>query len=84
MERDQHIWRYWARNLQLWGVNTWAVAFLEAAGPLTILVAQMVYFSEPIFSWMMPEGKFASLARLLEDSSNRETFIDYLREANAP
>jgi hypothetical protein len=83
MERDQHIWRYWARNLQLWGVNTWAAAFLEAAGPLTILVAQMVYFSEPIFSSMEPEGKLASLARLFEDSSNRETFINYLREADA-
>lgn len=81
MERDQYIWRDWARNLQLWGVSAWAAAFLDAAGPFTILGAQLLYLSEPWLNWMVSEEKIASLARLLEDPTNKRMFIELLQEA---
>jgi hypothetical protein len=80
MEQYPHIWRCWARNLQQWGLNGWIAAFLDAAGPLTILGAQLVYISQPVLSWIVPEDHLITLARLLENQSNKELFIDYLQE----
>lgn len=60
----------------------WTAAFLEAAGSLSVLGAQVVYFSQPLISWMVSEEQMTSLARLLEDSSNRQIFVGYLREVD--
>jgi len=83
MEPNRHIWRYWAKNLQQWGLTRWAVAILEAFGPLTLVGAQLIYFSQPL----MPRSKSAEyldgLAQLLEDKSTTHAFIDYLRESDA-
>ena len=80
MQRDRHIWRCWARILQQWGVSSLVAAILEAAGSLTDLGAQMIYFCLPWFSWAISEEKLTSLARLLEDPSNKDAFIRDLRE----
>jgi len=80
MQRDRHIWRCWARILQQWGVSSLVAAILEAAGSLTDLGAQMIYFCLPWFSWAISEEKLISLARLLEDPSNKDAFIRDLRE----
>jgi hypothetical protein len=82
MDRDRHIWRYWARNLQRWGVTKWVAALLEALGPLTIIGAQFIYISQPLLSGSRPGEQLDGLARLLEDSSTTRAFIDYLRETD--
>jgi hypothetical protein len=82
MERDRHIWRYWARNLQQWGLTKWVAALLEALGPLTIIGAQLIYVSQPLLSGSQPGEQLGGLARLLEDSSTTHAFIDYLRETD--
>ena len=82
MERNRHIWRYWARNLQLWGLRRWVAALLEAFGPLTIIGAQFIYISQPLLSHSLPSEHLDGLARLLEDSLTRRAFIDYLRETD--
>lgn len=82
MERDRHIWRYWARNLQRWGLTKWVAALLEALGPLTIIGAQFIYVSQPLLSGSRPGEQLDGLARLLEDSSTTRAFIDYLRETD--
>ena len=68
-------WSAWAeslRRLKLDGVAAWA---LEAGGPLTILGAQAVYISQPFFG-----GKqLDSLAHMLEEDSETQAFIHYLR-----
>jgi hypothetical protein len=83
MERDRHIWRCWAKNLQQWGISTWAADFLESAGALTVLGAQFVYLSQPFLNLAVSNETLTSLARLLEDSSNKQIFVEYLREASA-
>jgi len=81
MDTEQEIWRVWASNLQQWGLVDWVVSLLDATGPLTILGAQMVYFSQPVLSHALPNAHLDALARLLEDSTRTRDFVDYLREA---
>ena len=80
MIANHHIWRVWAKNLHRWGLKDLAAAFLEAAGPLTIVGAQAVYVSQPFFNNMVPGGHWQALAELLEDRSQREAFVAVLRE----
>ncbi|MBN1146762.1 MAG: hypothetical protein JXA78_05875 [Anaerolineales bacterium] len=81
MNADQHLWQVWASYLQRWGVKDWAAYLLEAVGPLAILGAQAIYIGQPLFNQWMPEGHLAALARLLEDSADTRSFVDFLREA---
>lgn len=70
----------WARILHGWGVKDLVVSFLEAAGPLTIVGAQVVYFGQPLLTIAMPEDHVEALARLLEDKKQTRAFLTYLRE----
>ena len=81
MEQDRHIWQVWARNLQRWGVSDWAAAFLEVSGPLTIIGAQFVYLCQPWLGGSGRDDRLAALARLLENSSSKQEFINLLQEA---
>ena len=83
MEADQHIWRVWIFTLRQWGVQDWVASLLEAVGPLTILGAQMVYFSQPLWSRMLPEDYLAAAARLLEQPSMTQAFVQSLRESSS-
>jgi hypothetical protein len=82
MEPNRHIWRYWAKNLQQWGLTKWVVALLEACGPLTLVGAQVIYLGQPLLSRSMSAEHLDDLAQLLEDSSKTHAFIDYLRESD--
>ena len=84
MDQDRHIWRVWAGFLQQWGVEKWAIATLEALGPLSILGAQAVHLSQPLLSRTVPENHLDALARLLEDPVQTRAFVTYLREAPLP
>lgn len=80
MYPDQDIWRVWARILHGWGIKDLVASFLEAAGPLTIVGAQVVYFGQPLLNIAMPEYHVEALARLLEDKKQTRAFLTYLRE----
>jgi hypothetical protein len=84
MNDDQYIWWKWARILQRWGVKEWVAAFLEAAGPLTILGAQLVYLGQPVLDNAVPEDDLNALTRILEDTHRTREFVTYLREAPVP
>jgi hypothetical protein len=81
MNEDRHIWRDWARFLHRWGMSEWTASFLEAAGPLNLLGAQLVYLGQPILSSAMSDDHLNALTRVLEDSSCTQDFVLYLREA---
>lgn len=81
MNADQHIWRVWAKFLQRWGLIGCAASILEAAGPLAVLGAQLVYIGQPLLNHTVPNGHLDALARLLEDGTRTQAFVDYLREA---
>lgn len=74
------IWQHWADRLHMWGISGFAVAFLEAAGPLRIFAAQMVYLGQPIMqTWFAPQT-FQALLSIFEDDQQAESFISILRE----
>jgi hypothetical protein len=83
MDPNQQIWREWARKLHAWGVQDWAAAFLEAAGPLTLLGAQLVYLGQPLLRQVAPNQQLLELAALLEEPERAQAFAAFLREGPA-
>jgi hypothetical protein len=84
MSDNQHIWRAWANTAYRWGVGEWIASFLEAAGPLSILGAQLVYLLQPILRMTIAEKHLDVLARTLEEPSETRAFITLLREVPTP
>lgn len=80
MEQRQHIWETWAGILQRWGWSGWVAAFLESAGSLTALIAQLLYLGQPLAGFFFPENQLQSLAEMLEQPLQRSSFIDLLRK----
>ena len=80
MSADHPFWEIWTKILRRWGMQALAASFLEAAGPLTTLGAQMVYLSQPMLSSFLPRSHMNALATMLENPSETVQFITYLRE----
>ncbi len=83
MDKDQKIWQEWARKLHAWGVQGWAASLLEAAGPLTLLGAQLIYLGQPVLRAVFPDPRLQALAGLLEDPERAQAFAAFLREGPA-
>jgi hypothetical protein len=81
VDTNHHIWQVWARALHRWGVSNGVASLLEAAGPLTLLGAQLVYLGQPVFHLLVSDRSLVALAQVLEDRSQTESFIHFLREA---
>ena len=82
MDTNHHIWRAWANALHRWGLQNLVASFLEAAGPLTLIGAQVVYVGQPILNSIVPDDHLDAVTRVLEDDGQREEFIAYLLEEN--
>lgn len=80
MEDKEQLWHDWAQVLQRWKMQAWVAAMLEAGGPLKILFAQFIYIGQPLWDRVVPKGHLNLLAGLLEDSSEGQAFVSYLRE----
>lgn len=80
MDTNHHIWRVWTNNLHRWGLNNLVASFLEAAGPLTLIGAQLVYLGQPVLDSLVPARHLQVLADVLEDDDQRQDFVTYLRE----
>jgi hypothetical protein len=65
-------------------MQEFVASFLEAAGPLTLLGAQAVYFSQPFFNGWDKHDHLKHLANMLENATETQAFIQYLREVNPP
>jgi len=76
------IWEKWADRLQDSGLCGLAAALLQASGPLTLVGAQLVYLSQPVFNSLVPDEQLKALAALLEEPARTEAFIDQLRKAS--
>ena len=72
-------WPAWVGFLHRHGLEEAAVWALESLGPLAVIGAQALYFSKPLIETSIQGGKIMPLAQLLEDSSERQAFIDHLR-----
>jgi hypothetical protein len=70
-------WDSWVRNLQRWGLSQPAAVLLDALGPLTTIMAQMVYAGGPLLSDQ--KEKWEAMAALLEDKEQTNAFTALLR-----
>lgn len=78
-EQDK-ILQSWADRLQRWRVHQLTATLLEAFGPLNLVGAQLVHIGQPVLSSVLAREKLLTLADMLEEPTNTQTFIRYLRE----
>lgn len=78
---DRAQWENWARFLQRLGLRQPASIFLDAAGPLSILAAQVIYMSQPFTG---QSNAWHAFARLLENKEESRSFAAFLREETHP
>lgn len=79
MVENSPYWRAWGRLLQRYKLNEMAASLLEAAGPLTIVGAQVAYLLQPFFSNGARVQEWQSLTRLLENPEEGKIFATFLR-----
>jgi hypothetical protein len=84
MIADHPFWEIWAKTLRRWGVHGLAVSLLEAAGPLTMLGAQMIYLSQPVLRSIASGNQIDALATMLDNPAETQQFIVFLRESSVP
>ncbi len=80
MSEHQPDWINWARTLQQWGINQGVASFLEEAGTLNVLLAQLLYISQPLLIGAVPPDSLNVLAQVLENPKDRQGFVAMLRE----
>lgn len=79
MDETHPLWRNWGSFLRRHSLNEFAAAILEAAGPLTVLGAQMAYILQPFFS-PKPTNQWQAFTELLENPEQSRMFAAYLRQ----
>jgi hypothetical protein len=80
MQEVESCWQKWANFLKERHLEEFTITLLEAAGPLKILAAQMVYAGIPLLTAFTPsKSTWLELATLLEDQQRSRNFIAYLR-----
>lgn len=77
---DNAVMQSWAARLKQWQVHQVAATVLEAAGPLKIIGAQLVFIGQPLFSGLLSGKQLDTLAGLLEEPDKTRQFIQILRE----
>jgi hypothetical protein len=73
-------WPGWADFLRRRGLENLAAWALEAAGPLTVLGAQVLYLGGPLLRPALSSGFIEALAGLLEDHGEAQAFAAFLRK----
>ena len=68
-------WSQWAETLRRFKMDGLASWLLDAGAPLTTLGAQALYLGQPFVSG----DKFSAFAHLLEEDSETQAFVRYLR-----
>ncbi len=71
-------WPLWIDSLRKQGLTELAAWFLEAAGPLNILGAQVLYLGQPFISSTAYRG-WQALANLLEQEDEARAFATLLK-----
>jgi hypothetical protein len=73
-------WPRWADSLRRHGLENIAAWALEAAGPLTVLGAQILYLSGPFLRPGLADEQRDALADLLENQEEALAFATFLRK----
>jgi len=74
-------WLNWAEKLERWGLTDLAAALLESTGPISTLLAQLVYASSPFLPGS-PSDTWGNLAHMFENRSESQAFAHFLKEGS--
>jgi hypothetical protein len=77
-------WSKWAASIRRRGLEDVAAWVLEAAGPLTVIGAQLLYAGGPLLRPMLSDTQVDELANLLENNDEARAFVSLLREEVTP
>lgn len=83
MVSNQQIWLKWTNLIRRWGIQEELAVLLEAAGPMAVFGAQLVYLGQPLLSRLVPDDELQALAHMLEDTNQARSFASFLREGTA-
>ncbi len=83
MQKDRSFWPEWAHILQQWGLSEVAAALLEAAGPLNVFFAQVVFAGQPLLGQVVSKERLDALAGLFEDQEETRSFAAFIREESS-
>lgn len=78
MKSARDLWPGWAEFLQKRGMGGLAAWWLEAAGPLHVITAQLLHAGEPFFSENQRYG-VQELAATLDDPDQTQALAEILR-----
>ena len=77
-------WPGWAEFLHRHGLENLVIWALDAAGPLAVLGAQVLYIGGPLLRPALTDVQRDALAGLLEDRDEALAFTAFLREEISP
>lgn len=80
MQKDRSFWSEWAHFLHHWGLAELIAALLDAAGPLNVFLAQVMYAGRPFLGQIFQADRLEALADLFEDQEESKSFAAFLRE----
>lgn len=76
---SQKNWETWAKSLYKWQLQQLAAAALEALGPVNLLIAQLIYISQPVLSFFLPPEDTRAFALTLENPADTALLINIIR-----
>ncbi len=80
MDNGKDYWEKWKNQLIRWGANGVIATALEYTGPFSFIGAQLLIFSAPFLSMILPEKQVDALSQMLEQPADRMAFADYLKK----
>jgi hypothetical protein len=78
MDSTRAYWPTWMDSLRSHNLDKIAIWLLEAAGPLTLVTAQLLYLGQPLAS-PQTGTRLQALAQLLEQESEARAFAALLK-----
>jgi hypothetical protein len=80
MQEDRAFWPTWAQFLQDRGARELVASLLEGAGPLRIIVSQLMFAGRPFLGSGSTANQWQAFADLLDDQEKTTSFVSFLRE----
>lgn len=78
---NESIWQTWAENLHRWHLHSFAIWLFDSSSPVHLVGAQFVYIGQPLLETFIPNGQLKVLTSILEQPTEAQAFVHYLREA---
>ncbi len=77
---QQLILEEWSRKICAWGLGGIVATLIDSLGPLCLVIAQFLYFSQPIASVFLSDRRMSTLIDLFEDPRQSRLFISFLQD----